>query len=707
MSLAAACAYAQFQATSPLPRALLSHTAVTLDGRVYVAGGISDTSPNYLNNVYYCAQIMPDGQLGAWLEASPMPEFLGLGMHAAAAHNGKLYVLGGTNRYGPRNMAYFSSANSDGTLSSWTRATPMPESIYAHAAAVHGGRLYFSGGMTRSYGARDRVYSAGIKSDGSLGSWRRETALPAPLFGHRSFARDGRLFVLGGSSSPALYGPAGGPDSVSGAVYAAPINDDGTLGAWEAQPPLPGGLAFYGLAVSEKSVYLLGGFDGGTTNAVHFAPFTSEGKLGAWVPLQALPKNLLSLGAISDGEYLYSIGGGLSYIDDPVSDIYFAALKRDLRAFVKMNPAAINKSAKGKWVTMIIGLPEADAAAMLPGSVRITSVNGEAVTPIEPDPKWTGKLYTGAAEGFDSLDGVTYLMLKYSRKAVAAIIPEGEFSVLVEGRLADGREFRGESMNRALNSKKLIAAVMESREGERQGIGGVKVNIPRGAFKGNPELLMTAAPEAEPEKNVKERRSTHMKARGLSAASGAFEFGPHGMTFEKPVKISLPYDPANLPEGADENSLKVAYWNDGTGEWELLASAVSRGDRLVSAEVGHFSVYQVMAEAVPSAAPPVPVPANFELGDVYVFPNPAGPGTAPKLHISVGSGDKASAKIYTASGRLAKEVSVSGAPGTIGGTSAYELDIGGGLPSGVYYYSAEVRSGAAKLRKAGKFAVVR
>ena len=34
-------------------------------------------------------------------------------------------------------------------------------------------------------------------------------------------------------------------------------------------------------------------------------------------------------------------------------------------------------------------------------------------------------------------------------------------------------------------------------------------------------------------------------------------------------------------------------------------------------------------------------------------------------------------------------------------------EAGRALPSGVYYYSAEVRNGAAKLRKAGKFAVVR
>jgi len=705
-------ASAQFQATTPLPQALLSHTAVTLNGRIYVAGGVSNVGGitgqgGFLNNIYYCATINSDGTLGAWQAASPMPEFLGLGLHAAAAYNGRLYVLGGANLFGARDVVYFSGVNADGTLSGWQQTSPMPQKVSAHSAAVYGGRVYVTGGLVRSVGATALTYSAPVNADGTLGDWRYEIQLPTSLFGHRSFIRAGRLFVLGGSTSGTLYSPDGTPaTAISGLVYAAAINADGTLGAWEAQPSLPAQLAFYGMVDTEKSVYLLGGFDGGVVNSVYFSPISAAGALGAWQALQALPQNLLSLAAVATPDYLYSIGGGLSYIDGPTTAIYFSKISAEPKAFVKLNPSTINKSSNGKWVTVIIGLPEADAASVLPASVKITAVNGQPVTPILPDPKFTAKLHTGDCDEFDGMAGVSYVMIKFSRQEVAQIIPEGDFSVKVEGLLADGRTFSGESMNRGLSSKKHFSALMEERDGERKGPRGIKVNIPKGAFKGNPDLLLTAAPEetealGAPEK---EKRSKGMKGRGLTAASESFEFGPHGEVFAKPVTISLPYDTANLPAGADEGNLKVAYWNQAAGEWEVLPSVVSKADKLVSADVGHFSVYQAVYEASPSAAPG---PAAFTVGEAYIFPNPALAGARPKLHIAATAGDRLEVKVYSVSGRLAYETSYAGAPGLVEGALAYELELRGDFPSGVYYYLAAVKSGATNVKKSGKFAVVR
>ena len=702
------CAFAQFEAAGPLPRTLMSHSAVTLGDRIYVAGGLSDnySGTGFLNSVYYCASVNPDGTLGAWQAASPMPEFLGLGMHASLVHNNRIYVLGGSNYAGQRSRVYVSGVNTDGTLAGWQPVTSLPNMVAAHSAAVSGERIYVTGGVERNNGATASVYSVLVNPDGTLGVWRRELSMPAAVFGHRSFARGGRLFSVGGFNAPALYGAAGAPPSgVSSAVYAAAINADGTLGAWTLQPALPSGLAFYGLAVSENSVYLLGGFDGGVTNAVYFAPFTAEGNLGAWQPLHILPQNLVAAAAAVSGEFLYSIGGGRAYLDDPVTDIYFARTRSELKAFVKLSPSSINKDANGKWVTVILGLPEAEAAAVLPDSVRIAAINGTALdAPIVPDPKWTGKLYTGDAEGVDGLEGVTYLMLKFSRQAVANVIPEGEFSLKITGRLADGREFSGESMNRSLSSRKIFAARLEKREGERAGPGGVKVRIPKGAFKGNPELLLTAAPEdaAALSQAEKEKRSVKLTARGLKSASGTFEFGPHGETFDAPVTISLPYDAALLPAGADESSLQVAYWNAATGDWEPLPSLVSKADKTVSAETSHFSVYQAVFGAAPAAAPPAA--AAFSVGEAYVFPNPAVGGARPVLRVEASGGEKLQVKVYSAAGRLAREEAVVGAPGAGG---AYELALGGELPSGVYYYLAEVSGGGQKVKKTGKFAVVR
>ena len=112
---------AQIIETSSLPQALLTHTSILLNNKIYVSGGISDTggfrgTGGFLNNVYYCADINADGTLGDWKVANNLPEFLGLGFHASAVHGNTIYVLGGTNIFGPRNVAYYASVNEDGSL---------------------------------------------------------------------------------------------------------------------------------------------------------------------------------------------------------------------------------------------------------------------------------------------------------------------------------------------------------------------------------------------------------------------------------------------------------------------------------------------------------------------------------------------------------------------------------------------------------------
>ncbi len=702
------CAAAQFQSAAPLPRNLMAHTAVALGGRLYVAGGLSDvgSGTGYLNGVYYCASVNTDGTLGPWQTASQMPEFLGLGLHASVTAGGRIYVLGGANYAGQRARVYYSEVNQeDGTLAGWQVANPLPRMLSALAAAVHGGRIYVTGGLLRGGGVSAGVLSAPIGENGGVGEWREETALPAGLFGHRSFARGGRVFVLGGFGAPALYGDDGLPPSgLSSAVYAAAVNADGTLGPWAPQPPLPSGLAFYGLAEAEKGVYLMGGFDGGVTNAVYFAPYTEAGGLGAWQPLYALPANLVAPAAAATGEFIYSVGGGAAYLDDPAADIYFMKPRLELKAFVRMFPASLNRHSNGKWVTVVLGLPEAAASEIDLPSVRITAVNGQAVTPIEPDRKWASRLRTGDNEDMGGLEGVTYAMLKFERDAVAAAVPEGDFSLTVSGRLKDGRQFAGESANRSLSSRRHFRTRLEKREGGRSGQGGVKVSIPKGAFKGNPELLLVAAPEdqAAVGREEKEKRGRGLAARSLVSASAPFEFGPHGATFDAPLTISLPYDPAALPAGSDEASLKVAYWNAAASDWEVLPSEVDKAARTVNARTSHFSVYQAVLGAAPAAAPAPP----FYVGEVYVYPNPAVGGARPVLRASAAAGEKLAVKVYSASGRLAWEGSLSGAPLAAGGT-AYELELRGDFPSGVYYYLAEVSGPGGKVKRRGKFAVVR
>jgi len=108
---------------------------------------------------------------------------------------------------------------------------------------------------------------------------------------------------------------------------------------------------------------------------------------------------------------------------------------------------------------------------------------------------------------------------------------------------------------------------------------------------------------------------------------------------------------------------------------------------------------------VPAADP------AFRLGEVYVFPNPAKGGAKPVFHIEVGIADSVEITIYTISGRTAHERTLTAAPAVLddgnGLAYAYEYTWDGHIPSGVYYYSIKAEKAGQKLKKTGKFAVVR
>ncbi|MHB0996910.1 MAG: T9SS type A sorting domain-containing protein [Elusimicrobiales bacterium] len=137
---------------------------------------------------------------------------------------------------------------------------------------------------------------------------------------------------------------------------------------------------------------------------------------------------------------------------------------------------------------------------------------------------------------------------------------------------------------------------------------------------------------------------------------------------------------------------------------ESLPSAVPSGGgggKKVSAMAAQDGTYGVLAG--PST--------EFRLGEVYVFPNPALRGAAPTFHVEVGIADRVKLTIYTVSGRQAHEAVLTALPVALddgnGLSYAYEYTWRDSIPSGVYFYHIEAEKGGQKIKKSGKFGVVR
>ncbi len=89
----------------------------------------------------------------------------------------------------------------------------------------------------------------------------------------------------------------------------------------------------------------------------------------------------------------------------------------------------------------------------------------------------------------------------------------------------------------------------------------------------------------------------------------AYNFGPDGAQFDKSVTVTITYTNAlsALPQGVVETSLYIAFWDQTKGTWVKLPSIVNTVNKTVSAQVTHFSQFEVLS---PKEAAITTTPAN-------------------------------------------------------------------------------------------------
>ncbi|MBI4283616.1 MAG: hypothetical protein HY663_04015 [Chloroflexi bacterium] len=77
-----------------------------------------------------------------------------------------------------------------------------------------------------------------------------------------------------------------------------------------------------------------------------------------------------------------------------------------------------------------------------------------------------------------------------------------------------------------------------------------------------------------------------------------YDLGPGGATFTPAVTLALTYDPAEIPEGVNEESLVIAMWDETAAQWLVLAgSTVNPVTSTVTVPVSHFTVFTIIAPA--------------------------------------------------------------------------------------------------------------
>ena len=127
---------------------------------------------------------------------------------------------------------------------------------------------------------------------------------------------------------------------------------------------------------------------------------------------------------------------------------------------------------------------------------------------------------------------------------------------------------------------------------------------------------------------IKITKSTAPPAAPADGAkvSYVYDLEPDGTTFDPPVNLTIKYDEDNIPEGIVENNLVIAIWDETDEEWVALDSTVDSGDNTITAPVGHFTNFAVLAYTRPAA---------FTVSELSISPSEVIPGEKVNISVSV------------------------------------------------------------------------
>ncbi|MGC8741311.1 MAG: Kelch repeat-containing protein [Candidatus Sumerlaeaceae bacterium] len=297
---------------SSLPSPRQMHGAAVVGARLYVMGGIANIG-GWTNSVL-SAPIMQGGALGTWRQERPMPEMRNYISQSVEVVNDRIYVIGGgvapttstqENDLQRANDVLWTRVNADGTLQDWKRSQPftqVPTSCIATSS--NDKHLFVLGGSTES-GITDQTFVCDLDATGAPANWRAALPLPTPLWFHGAAILDDRLYIWGGLVEKSK-------DAINSKVFSAAVHDDGTIGPWLEETPMPA--ATYSSAFCGFNDYLVGvagRYKGAVfTNAIWFAR-VQENKVGPWqvlnTDLEARVYHALGLDKVHG--YVYIVGG--------------------------------------------------------------------------------------------------------------------------------------------------------------------------------------------------------------------------------------------------------------------------------------------------------------------------------------------------------------------------------------------------------------
>ncbi len=139
-----------FQPLAPFPTPIGWVTTTTVDNRIFAVSGTAQFRPSQLLDQVWVADIQPDKTLSAF---EPVGTITARQRHATVLVDRTLVAIAGGAKQ-VLSTVEAATVDDQGNIGAWTDLPALPEARYAHAAFVHNGHIYVSGGFIK-YGSNE------------------------------------------------------------------------------------------------------------------------------------------------------------------------------------------------------------------------------------------------------------------------------------------------------------------------------------------------------------------------------------------------------------------------------------------------------------------------------------------------------------------------------------------------------------------------
>lgn len=275
-----------------LPVSILDAAGAAIGDKMYVVGG--KNSNGHLTSLW-----IYNASTNSWSQGANLP---GVGVENAAvvAHNGQLYVFGGSTE--PFSGAVSNAAVYNPGSNSWTSLPNMPTARGGATAQVINGVIYVAGGMNGS-GASLATVEAYTPASGT---WQTVTPLQTRRDNPGSAVLNNELYVFGGRIRNA-DGSTIDPTLVSMEKYSP------ATGTWTGQTPMPTGRRAMAVGTANGRIQVIGGEQNPDSPSGVFEQNEEyDPATQTWRSLVKIPSPRHGPASATINNSVHVVGGGLS-----------------------------------------------------------------------------------------------------------------------------------------------------------------------------------------------------------------------------------------------------------------------------------------------------------------------------------------------------------------------------------------------------------